>query len=316
MPTEQIQKEASILVNATVKKDTVQSNILKMKYNQTRINMEVSYTGSAKEKNVRNGDKIDYVLDIKGNSSIDKEVTIDLEIPNGCVINKAVMSIDGTETDIKIEEGIFSKTVKLTAKGEIKITINTTVDSNEAIESQLESTVNVFSVGQESVQKEIVYLLEDYQNSDDADDDAEQQLPEIMGVVWNDENQNGERELEEEVLQNMTVKLIDVSTGKQINEQKTNEFGEYDFKDLANGKYLVAVVYDKNTYKPTIYQKDGVKESVNSDVVAKTSNDEELAVTDILEVKNTILENIDAGFIKNKVFDLRLDKTVTEVTLV
>lgn len=93
-----------------------------------------------------------------------------------------------------------------------------------------------------------------------------------MGVVWNDENQNGERELEEEVLQNMTVKLIDVSTGKQINEQKTNEFGEYDFKDLANGKYLVAVVYDKNTYKPTIYQKDGVKESVNSDVVAKTSN--------------------------------------------
>ena len=155
----------------------------------------------------------------------------------------------------------------------------------------------------------------DYQNSDDADDDAEQQLPEIMGVVWNDENQNGERELEEEVLQNMTVKLIDVSTGKQINEQKTNEFGEYDFKDLANGKYLVAVVYDKNTYKPTIYQKDGVKESVNSDVVAKTSNDEELAVTDILEVKNTILENIDAGFIKNKVFDLRLDKTVTEVTL-
>lgn len=315
MPTEQIQKEASILVNATVKKDTVQSNILKMKYNQTRINMEVSYTGSAKEKNVRNGDKIDYVLDIKGNSSIDKEVTIDLEIPNGCVINKAVMSIDGTETDIKIEEGIFSKTVKLTAKGEIKIKINTTVDSNEAIESQLESTVNVFSVGQESVQKEIVYLLEDYQNSDDADDDAEQQLPEIMGVVWNDENQNGERELEEEVLQNMTVKLIDVSTGKQINEQKTNEFGEYDFKDLANGKYLVAVVYDKNTYKPTIYQKDGVKESVNSDVVAKTSNDEELAVTDILEVKNTILENIDAGFIKNKVFDLRLDKTVTEVTL-
>ena len=113
----------------------------------------------------------------------------------------------------------------------------------------------------------------------------------------------------------MTVKLIDVSTGKQINEQKTNEFGEYDFKDLANGKYLVAVVYDKNAYKPTIYQKDGVKESVNSDVVAKTSNGEDLAVTDILEVKNTILENIDAGFIKNKVFDLRLDKTVTEVTL-
>ncbi len=80
-----------------------------------------------------------------------------------------------------------------------------------------------------------------------------------MGVVWNDENQNGERELEEEVLQNMTVKLIDVSTGKQINEQKTNEFGEYDFKDLANGKYLVAVVYDKNTYKPTIYQKMELK---------------------------------------------------------
>ncbi len=71
--------------------------------------MEVSYTGSAKEKNVRNGDKIDYVLDIKGNSSIDKEVTIDFRNSNGCVINKAVMSIDGTETDIKIEEGIFSK---------------------------------------------------------------------------------------------------------------------------------------------------------------------------------------------------------------
>ncbi len=95
------------------------------------------------------------------------------------------------------------------------------MDSNEAIESQVgKSTVNVLSVGQESVQKEIVYLLEDYQNPDDVDDDAEQQLPEIMGVVWNDENQNGERELEEEVLQNMTVKLIDVSTGKQINEQK------------------------------------------------------------------------------------------------
>lgn len=38
------------------------------------------------------------------------------------------MSIDGTETDIKMEESTFSKTVKLTAKGEIKITINTTVE--------------------------------------------------------------------------------------------------------------------------------------------------------------------------------------------
>ncbi len=43
-------------------------------------------------------------------------------------------------------------------------------------------------------------------------------------------------------------------------------------------------------------------------LLRKTSNGEDLAVTDILEVKNTILENIDAGFIKNKVFDLRLDK--------
>lgn len=50
MPIEQTQKEASILVNATVEKDTVQSNILKMKYNQTKINMEVSYTGSVKRK--------------------------------------------------------------------------------------------------------------------------------------------------------------------------------------------------------------------------------------------------------------------------
>ena len=70
-----------------------------MKYNQTRINMEVSYTGSAKEKNVRNGDKIDYVLDIKGNSSIDKEVTIDLEIPKlECYYKQAV-----TETTAKLQ---------------------------------------------------------------------------------------------------------------------------------------------------------------------------------------------------------------------
>lgn len=69
----------------------------------------------------------------------------------------------------------------------------------------------------------------------------------------------------------------------------------------------------------TLYQKDGVSDIENSNVITKTIkiNDEEknVAATEILKVSSNNIANINMGLINAKKYDLQLDKYVSKVTV-
>ena len=82
------------------------------------------------------------------------------------------------------------------------------------------------------------------------------------------------------------------------------------------GKYIVVFEYDNTLYKPTIYKKEGIAESKNSNVVAKslTVNGEEkqYAATDEIEINQNIA-NINMGLVFVKQFDIEVDKYISKI---
>ena len=148
----------------------------------------------------------------------------------------------------------------------------------------------------------------------------------ISGTVWIDKNKDGLKQEDEEKISNVNVKLynattnsieIDANNNKQITT--TDENGKYYFNNIKKGNYLVLFEYDIENYTITKYQSSLASSTNNSDATQKeVSIDgvvETVAVTDILEINNESLENIDLGLIANKKLDLSLEKYVTKITV-
>ena len=148
----------------------------------------------------------------------------------------------------------------------------------------------------------------------------------IQGVAWIDKNKNGLKEATEEKLKGINVIVIDEATGEIAKDTyqssvmgQTDENGNYQFANLKPGKYMVVFQYDATKYRVTEYQKEGISETENSDVVVKTINlqgeEKQVAITGTIEITDTNKENIDAGFIKAEKFDLKLEKYINKIII-
>ena len=148
----------------------------------------------------------------------------------------------------------------------------------------------------------------------------------ISGKAWIDNNQDGGRNSDEELLKDVTVKLFNSDTNSIVTDKDgnskittTNDSGEYKFENIAKGNYLVIFGYDTNIYTTTKYQSSGATASTNSDAIAKEvsidGQNKIVGVTDILNIKSDNIENIDIGLIKSQKFDLKLDKYVSKITV-
>ncbi len=146
----------------------------------------------------------------------------------------------------------------------------------------------------------------------------------ISGITWLDENGDGRRIENEKRLNGITVKLFDAETNSivTIDNKKmivqANNNGEYKFENIPAGRYYCLFEYDTSKYEITKYQVKGVDEGLNNDAnksqVTIDGVAKEVGITDILQV-NKNLENIDLGLIENKVFDLKLEKNISKVTV-
>lgn len=140
----------------------------------------------------------------------------------------------------------------------------------------------------------------------------------ISGTAWHDANENGSKEQGEDFIQGITATLINLkdNTSKNTN---TNEEGKYSFDNVEDGEYIVIFDYDTQKYMLTTYQADGISSYNNSDVenVKLKINGETLtkASTNTLKINGTNIDNVDIGLIDAKVFDLRLSKTISKVTI-
>ena len=68
-------------------------------------------------------------------------------------------------------------------------------------------------------------------------------------------------------------------------------------------------------YNLTTYRKEGVEETKNSDAILTTQNEANVAKTDIIDITNNSISNVDIGLILREVFDLEVTKQIKKVTV-
>lgn len=149
----------------------------------------------------------------------------------------------------------------------------------------------------------------------------------IRGVAWLDSNKNGQKDSEETVLPNISIKVINADTNQfvknsngEIYNVTTANNGAYIVEGLSKGNYILVFEYDTNTYTVTSYKKDGVESTVNSDVINKNitvdGNTKLVALTDTLSIDETGISNINIGLIENATFDLSINKYIDKVEVI
>ena len=147
----------------------------------------------------------------------------------------------------------------------------------------------------------------------------------VSGVAWLDNNYNDEKDSNDDVIKDMKIKILDVDNKRlltdkngQILELSTNENGFYSYSELLKGKYIFIFEYDTEKYDLVQYEKQGVIEQNNSNVINKNWTDNgstrKVACTDILTL-NSNISNINIGLKEKKVFDMKLDKYVSRIVV-
>ena len=141
----------------------------------------------------------------------------------------------------------------------------------------------------------------------------------ISGKVWLDRNKDGIYDFGEDVLKGIGVYIYKVQdknfdSGKEFAFVVTDKKGEYTFGDLPKGEYVIAFGYNYNLYNVTNYMNPKAKTNENSDVISKIHKDGNVAIgmTDVLEIVDRPLVNIDMGLIQINEFDMALEKYVSK----
>ncbi len=305
-----------------------------------RPNLEVSQTSNKTNQYVKPGDQIKYTFTVKNTGSVRaNNVTLTDNLPNEVTIKRLVYTVDGVEVS-KVVAKNEDATVytSILPEGKLEATVIAEVNN---IDTAQRTITNMGKVESNDISKlssnEVVNIIE--KTSDTVGTDAEKDNTnknitnnnannsqntlnenvknkyDIKGSAWLDKNKNGQRDSGDNKLAGIEVKLINSKTAEQVNKTVTNQDGEYQFSNLENGTYIVMFYYDNSKYTLAEYKKQNVAEDKNSDVIATTENDKNVATTDVITIENGSKSNIDMGLVEATTFDLALTKSIGKVTV-
>lgn len=302
--------------------------------NHFEIGLEI--TSSVPDTYVRAEDELQYTIKVKNNSKvITQGLTITDEIPEQLTITQIIK--DGQEISLPKSNNL-QLDVTVDALQESIIQIKTVVDYDETQEEPVTITNKAEAkvYGQTvATTAELVHIIEvtDENGNGSGDGNTDNNVDDnniaqgnriISGMAWYDENANGIKEDNENVLSGITVKLLNIETNQFVKDTSgnvlqaiTNDKGIYTLNNIGNGKYVAIFEYDITQYALTRYQAEGANDNNNSKAMMNEliidGNKQQVASTDIIEIKDSNIANINAGFIKLQNFDLKLDKYVSKI---
>lgn len=297
------------------------SNIIKL------TSLEVSYSNSIGNAQITDNDEVEYYITIKNTGGIvAKFVKITDYLPDEYIYKGATILINGEE--ITSKNGGSRATVQLdipdgeTAKITLKMGVKSIRNAEyKEVENKIEVECSSLGYFSENTTKHTIKSAEDKV----VDPSTEEKKYNISGVAWLDENRNGKKDEGEKAFSGIELMLINSDNGKIVKDASgnnikitTDEQGNYIFRDIAKGNYMVVFLYDSKEYDVTEYKKDGLNEAENSNAITmKINMDGQTilgAVSDKLVVTNTNIYNINIGLFVNQKFDLKLEKTITKIS--
>lgn len=330
-------KSYHFIYNATLGEETYVSNEMDKVIYNAESNIIAKQYGSIDGEKVKNGDKLRYTCEIENKGIKAKQLDITDYVPIGANIQKATAKIytngkltkeENIDITIKEENREEQKLQTLTYDLYIEpgqklvLEVDTVINTDEIFTKEITNEIKINGLLQEISCNSVTYQVVGKEN---VNPDPEMTYS-ISGVAWIDENKNGLRESTEKLLSGIEVILVNEETGQIATDfenkeitAKTGESGEYEFTNVKQGKYIVVFKYDTKNYRVTEYQKQGINEKENSDVVSNNitlnGQEQQVAMTKTLELSTSNLSNIDAGFVQGEKFDLRLDKYISKIII-
>ena len=316
------------------------SNLWQDKINSFDIDM--SMESNTESSYVKSGDSIIYTIHIKNMSkSQTSGLVIKDEIPSQLTING--ITKDGE--DVKHTTNNIEIGCELPANGETTIVIDTVVNysesrteaetiTNRAIASVYGEDIATTSALNHIIKPDVIDDNngngEGDNNNNNNDDEQNGNVANgnqmISGLAWYDKNYNGKKDNGETMLQNVTVRLLNVNTNQLVKdvkgnilEAKTNKNGVYVLDNISDGQYIAIFEYNVGQYSLTTYQAEGVNENENSDVrlneLLIEGSRQKVASTDIIRINDQNVSDINIGLIELQNFDLKLDKYIRRILI-
>ena len=290
----------------------------------SKIGLKITQTSNITENaHVTAYEDLKYIFTIENLSSIDLyNIKLTDILPEEVTLNSMVLKRNNGKT-----QNIYKETMSTTISAKETITLEVNVTANPLEETKKVSNKLKLEYEEiEPLESSTYSHIIDKFDYKDIEDNNNNQTKRIMGQVWEDQNKDGIKDENERRLQDVEVLLFNNQTGTLVTDETgnilkaiTDKDGNYTFSKIKKGKYTAIFLYDTANYSATAYRKDGVDASLNSDgidtKITLNGVTRVAAITEEISVTDTNIYNIDLGLISNPKFDLKLDKTVTRITV-
>lgn len=300
--------------------------------------INVKNIGSVRLSNLFIKDEISPLLEVEGVSvdgkekeileNIDSEKLEDDEANQDAVIlynNKTMLSIPGLDVNEQKEIILTTKVKNLEESEKTEIITNRAIV--EYMGEEIATTEELTNIIEPSEQyKENNQGEDNKQDNNIGDNNIANGNKIISGIAWYDENTNGKKDDNESTLSGITVNLLNAETNQLVKDKSgntlsatTSDNGTYILSNIGNGKYIVVFNYNTTQYSLTKYKVEGVDETKNSNAtmndISIDGTDKKVASTDIIQIENNNISDINIGLIKLQNFDLKLDKYISKVVV-
>ena len=309
--------------------------------NVKKADISVSMTSNIEDNYIKPGDVLEYTINVKNNGTQDIDnITLKDKIPNSLTVSKVTYNSEEVEelkdrNDIEImlnmsagsESVIKIETVVNYSQGRLEAEPITNVATVELFGKEIAKTAEITHIIEANEEGGTGENPEDPDDNNDVDDnDVATGTSIITGIAFIDENSNGQKDDNEELLSGVKVRLYNTETNNLVKQENgdileatTNQNGVYVLDHIGNGKYIVIFDYNNETYTLTKYKVEGVSEDINSDAMMKeltiNGQNQNVASTDIIEITDENISNINVGYVKVQKFDLKLEKFVSKIVI-
>lgn len=308
----------------TQEQDWCRSNIYTIEAHGFDVTMNMASNSSSEI--LKEGDVFDYTIDIQNGSLSETKMILLDQVPeildilyikkNGKIIQERI------ENEEKIEPIPNEIEEEIVLEPQEKITYTIGVRVRNKGEKEVSSIINraiLLVNGKEIANAQIEHHYE-------TENDSENEMHSIRGTVWQDRDKNGKRTSEEPLIEGVRILLLDANTGEIVKDEDGNEIitatnnqGLYEFYGMQNGRYIVVFEYDTTQYDLSPYRIQNATETENSDVIAKEleiqGQRKIYATTEIINMDNSDINDIDMGLIELEIFNLSLDKNIQKVVV-